>query len=126
MIDYRETKSFCEPFKHPDDLKTHRLVSEDDVDVRHDLHQRLFEELADEGGREVEAEDLVVVRRVFGHFKDGVWRHGQEKTLQDGDQESDSYLSHLYCNKMSILTRKCFGLFSIISFDPLICTFKLA
>uniref|UniRef100_A0A8C2A2K6 Dual specificity protein phosphatase n=1 Tax=Cyprinus carpio TaxID=7962 RepID=A0A8C2A2K6_CYPCA len=73
---------------HPD-LKTHRLVPEDDVNVRHDLHQRLFEELADEGRREVQTEDLVVVRCVFGHFEDGLRRHGQEKALQDRDQDSE-------------------------------------
>lgn len=69
--------------RHTDDLNTHRLISEDDVNVRHDLHQRLFEELADEGGREVETEDLVVDRCVFGHFEDGFWRYGQEKTLEE-------------------------------------------
>lgn len=42
-------------------LSTHRLVAKQDVDVRHDLHQGLFKELADERGREVHAEDLVVV-----------------------------------------------------------------
>lgn len=40
---------------------TYSLVAKQDVNVRHDHHQGLLEELADEGRREVHAEDLVVV-----------------------------------------------------------------
>ena len=61
---------------------THRLVAEQDVDVGHDLHQVLLEELADERRREVHAEHLVVLGRVLGHLEDGLRRHRQEETLK--------------------------------------------
>ena len=38
----------------------YRLVAKEHIQVRQELHQSVFEELADEGGGEVEAEQLVV------------------------------------------------------------------
>lgn len=61
---------------------TYCLVAEQDVDVRHDLHQRLFEELADERCREVQTEDFVVFRGMLRHLEDRLRGHGQEETLQ--------------------------------------------
>lgn len=51
-------------------VSSYRLVAEQDVHVWHDLHQGLLEELADEGRREVHAEDLVILRGVLGHLQD--------------------------------------------------------
>lgn len=61
---------------------TYRLVAEQDVDIRHDLHQGLFEELADERRREIHAEDFVVFGSVFRHLEDRLRGHRQEESLQ--------------------------------------------
>ena len=61
---------------------THRLIAEQHVDVGHDLHQVLLEELADERRREVHAEHLVVLGRVLGHLEDRLRGHRQEETLK--------------------------------------------
>ena len=61
---------------------THRLVAKQDVDVGHDLHQVLLEELADERRREVHAEHLVVIRHMLGHLEDRLRGHRQEETLK--------------------------------------------
>lgn len=60
---------------------TYRLVAKQDVDIRHDLHQGLFKELADERRWEVHAEDLVAIRGMLRHLHDRLGGHGQEKTL---------------------------------------------
>ena len=64
---------------------TDRFIAEHNVHVGHDLHERLLEELADEGRLQVQAEDLVVLRSVLGHLQNGLWRHSQEKALQGGE-----------------------------------------
>ena len=60
----------------------HRLVTEQHIDVGHDPHEVVLEELADEGRREVQAEQLVIFRRVLRHFQDGLHRDGEEETLE--------------------------------------------
>lgn len=60
---------------------TYRLVAKQDVDIRHDLHQGLFKELADERRWEVHAEDLVAIRGMLRHLHDRLGGHGQEKPL---------------------------------------------
>lgn len=58
------------------------LIAEEDIDVGHDLHQVVLEELADEGGGEIHAEQLVAFRRVLRHLQDGLQGDGQEETLR--------------------------------------------
>lgn len=60
---------------------TYCLVAKQHVDVRHDLHEVVLEELADEGRREVQAKQLVIFRRMLGHLQYGLQRHGEEETL---------------------------------------------
>ena len=60
----------------------YRLVAEQHVHIGHDLHEGIFEELRDEGSGEIQSEQLVVLRSVFGHFQYGLQRHRQEETLR--------------------------------------------
>lgn len=60
---------------------TDRLVAEQHVNVGHDLHEVVLEELADEGCGEVQAKHLVIFGRVLRHFQDGLEGDGQEETL---------------------------------------------
>eukprot|EP00123_Amoebidium_parasiticum_P001337 comp12405_c0_seq1/m.7305 comp12405_c0_seq1/g.7305 ORF comp12405_c0_seq1/g.7305 comp12405_c0_seq1/m.7305 type:complete len:330 (+) comp12405_c0_seq1:559-1548(+) len=57
-----------------------RLVAEDKVPVWCSLQHGLLEELAQEGCRQVHAEDLVVLCSLFGHVQNGVRGHSQEET----------------------------------------------
>lgn len=61
---------------------TYRLVAKQDVDIRHDLHQGLLKELADERCWEVHAEDFVVLWSMLRHLQDRLRGHGQEKPLK--------------------------------------------
>lgn len=61
---------------------TYRLIAKQDVDVRHNLHQGLFKELADEWCWEVHAEDLVLIWSMLCHLEDWLRGHSQEKTLK--------------------------------------------
>lgn len=61
---------------------TYRLIAKQDVDIRHDLHQGLLEELADERRWEVHAEDLVVFWSMLCHLQDWLHGHSQEKSLE--------------------------------------------
>ena len=75
----------CAPKRHEHmSCFTYRLVAKQDVDVRHDLHQGLLKELADERRWEVHAEDFVVIWSVLRHLQDRIRGHGQEKTLKGG------------------------------------------
>lgn len=62
---------------------THRLVAKKDVHIRHNLQQGLLEELTDEWSRQIQAEDFVVFRSVFGYLQDRLQGHGQEEPLQN-------------------------------------------
>lgn len=77
-------KTMCSLLKRPEHMSrfTYRLVAKQDVDVRHDLHQGLFKELADEGRWEVHAEDFVVIWSVLRHLQDWLRGHSQEKPLK--------------------------------------------
>lgn len=65
------------------DLKTptHRLVAKQHINIGHNLHEVILEELADEGRREVQAKQLVIFRCVLGHLQHGLQRDSQEETL---------------------------------------------
>lgn len=60
----------------------YRLIAEQHINVGHNLHEVILEELADEGRREVQAKQLVIFRRMLRHFQDGLQRDGQEETLE--------------------------------------------
>ena len=66
----------------------YRLIAEQHVDVGHDLHEVVLEELADEGCREIQAKQLVVFRSVLCNFQDGLQGDGQEETLKKNDTGS--------------------------------------
>lgn len=62
---------------------THRLVAKKDVHIGHNLQQGLLEELTDKWSRQIQAEELVVFRSVFGYLQDRFQGHGQEEPLQN-------------------------------------------
>lgn len=68
-------------------MTTHRLIAKKDIHVGHNLHHGLLEELRDEGSRQIQAEDLVVLRGVFGHLQYGLHGHSEEKTLRDKNDQ---------------------------------------
>ena len=48
---------------------THRLISKEDVNIRHDIHQGSLEELANKRCRQIQSEDLVVLSSIASHFQ---------------------------------------------------------
>lgn len=68
---------------------THRLITEQYIHVGQNLHEVILEKLADEGCREVQAKQLVIIRGMLRHFQDGLHRDCQEETLEaNSDLES--------------------------------------
>lgn len=61
---------------------THRLITKQYVYVGQNLHEVILEKLADEGCREVQAKQLVIIRGMLRHFQDGLHRDCQEETLE--------------------------------------------
>lgn len=81
------------------------LIAEQHINVGHNLHEVVLEELADEGCREVQAKRLVIFRSMLCHFQDGLQRDSQEKTLEgrnDTVKSQDwSSFSMLMCSNES-------------------------
>lgn len=69
---------------------TYRLIAEQHVNVGHNLHEVVLEELADEGCGEVQAKHLVIFRRMFRHFQDGLEGDCQEETLRGRTNDTGS------------------------------------
>lgn len=67
-------------------MTTHQLIAEKDIHVGDNLHQVFLVKLTDEGSRQIQAEDLVVLRGVFGHLQDGLHGNSEEKTLEKMDK----------------------------------------
>lgn len=80
--------------EHTASCSTYRLVAKQDVDVRHDLHQRFLKKLADERCGEVHAEDFVVIGSVLRYLDDWLRGHSQEKTLEN--RTIFIYLHHVF------------------------------
>lgn len=72
------------------------LIAEQHIDVGHNLHEVILEELTDEGRGEVQAKQLVLFRRMFRHFQDGLHRHGQEETLEANSDIGSRRICFLY------------------------------
>jgi hypothetical protein len=62
-------------------MRTDRLVSKDNVNVREGFHLGVFEELAYEWGAQVHGEQFVVFQGMLGNLQYGGWADGQEKSL---------------------------------------------
>ena len=75
---------------------SYRLVAEQHIDIGHDLHEVVLEELADEGCREVQAKQLVVFRRMPRHFQDGLQRDSQEEALEGSNDTRSKLICSLY------------------------------
>ena len=67
----------------------YRFIAKQHVNVGHDLHEVVLEKLADEGRREVQAEQLVIFRGMLCHFQNGLQRDSQEETLE-GTNDTES------------------------------------
>lgn len=74
----------------------YRLIAEQHINVGHNLHEVVLEELADEGRGEVQAKQLVIFRRMLGHFQHGLQRDGQEETLEANSDIGSRPICFLY------------------------------
>lgn len=72
------------------------LIAEQHINIGHNLHEVVLEELADEGCREVQAKQLVIFRCVLCHFQDGLQRHSQKETLEGRNDTESTLICLLY------------------------------
>lgn len=75
---------------------TYCLIAKQYVDVGHNLHKVILEELADEGCREVQAKQLVIFRCMLRHFQDGLQGDSQEETLEASSDIGSRQICFLY------------------------------
>lgn len=107
---------------------THRLISKEDVNIRHDFHQGSLEELANERCRQIQSEDLVLLSGILSHFQYWLWGHCKKKALGKEKKEekmrTDTFRVSLGENKWNLQKYQCLYKFKVLGRKRLYLTRK--